>query len=115
MWYVVISVHLVQGVGEVGFELLEAGGNVPALLAPVDARHEQVDEPRQAVLVHGLYVGQVRDAEEEDLARVGDRRVAAADLLHVPRESEKNEQANSEVGGSHGVGSFPIVLIVRPP
>lgn len=73
--------HLVQGEGEVGLELLEAGGDVPALLAPVYARHEEVDEPGQAVLVHGLYVGQVRDAEEEDLAGVGDRRVSPPNLL----------------------------------
>lgn len=73
--------YLVQREGEVSFELLEAGGNISALLAPVDARHEQIDEPAQAVLVHGLYVGQVRDAEEEDLTGVGDRGVPPSHLF----------------------------------
>ena len=61
-------------------ELLQAGGDVSALLAPVDAGHEEVDEPREAVLVNGLDVGQVGDAEEQDLAGVRDGRVASTDL-----------------------------------
>lgn len=72
--------HLVQGEGEVRVELLQAGGDVPTLLASVDARHEEVDEPREAVLVHGLDVGQVGNAEEQDLAGVRDGGVASTDL-----------------------------------
>ena len=79
-----------------GFELFEAGGDIPALLAPVDARHKQVDEPHEAVLVHRLYVGQVRDAEEEDLARVGDRRVAPADLLFSDGNRADEQAAKRE-------------------
>lgn len=71
---------LVQGEREVCFELLQAGRDVSALLAPVDARNEQVYEPGEAVLVHRFDVGQVRDAEEENLTGVSDRGVTSANL-----------------------------------
>lgn len=40
-------------------QLLQARGNISAFLASVDAGHEEIDEPREAVLVDGLDVGQV--------------------------------------------------------
>lgn len=58
-YYTAHAHYLVQGEREVRLELLQAGGNISALLATMDARHEEVDEPREAVLVNGLDVGQV--------------------------------------------------------
>lgn len=54
-----VHTHLVQGEGEMRVKLLKACGNVSALLASVDAGHEEVDKPCQAVLVDRLDVGQV--------------------------------------------------------
>lgn len=51
--------NLVQSKGKMRVQLLQTSGDVSALLAPVYARHEEVDKPREAVLVHGLDVGQV--------------------------------------------------------
>lgn len=61
-------------------KLIQARGDVTAFLAPVDAGHEEVYKPREAILVNGLDVGQVGDAEEQDLAGVRDRGVASTDL-----------------------------------
>ena len=72
-------------------EILEAGGDVPALFTSVDTRNKQVDEPREAVLVHRLNVGQVRYAEEKYLARVRDGAVATSDLLALRRCSEMQQ------------------------
>lgn len=64
--------NLVQGEGEVYVKLIKAGRDISTLLAAVDAGHKQVDEPRQAVLVNRLDVGQVRYAKEQYLAGISD-------------------------------------------
>lgn len=54
-----------------------------ALVGVVDGHDEEVDEPGEGVLVHGLYVGQVGDGEEEDGRVHGDGRVAHARLVDL--------------------------------
>ena len=58
--------HLEQEVREVVRERLQPDLELVALGAVVDGPLEQVGEPLQGVLVHGVDVGHVRDAEEED-------------------------------------------------
>lgn len=48
------------------FEVLQADGDVLRLLSAVNGHDEEVDEPGERVLVHGVDVGQVSDGEEED-------------------------------------------------
>lgn len=75
-------------------QLLETCGDIPALFTPVNAPHEEVDEPGQAVLVHRLDVGQVGDAEKQDLAGVSDRRVTPANLHYETRERETEREGS---------------------
>ena len=46
---------------------------IVALLRVLYAGHVQVNKPDKTVLVHGIYVGQVTDSEEEDGGVSGDR------------------------------------------
>ena len=59
---------------------LQAGGEIlRLLLAPVDASHEEPDEPAQRVLIHRVDVGEIADGEEEH------RVVRAAGLVPLSR------------------------------
>ena len=52
------------------------------LVAVGDGLYVEVDEPDQRVLVHGLNVGQVRDAEEKNGGVRGHGLVAVASLVY---------------------------------
>ena len=65
----------VERVLEVLLQVLQSGVDDVTLLGVVDGHDEQLDEPGQRVLVHGLYVGQVRDHEEQNARVVRDRLV----------------------------------------
>lgn len=90
-------------------EFLKASGYVSALFAPVDTRYKQVDEPREAVLVHWLDVGQVRYAEEENLARVRGRTVPAADLWTMIRSRECQRSAKVYLPIVFRIGSILLL------
>ena len=57
-------------------EVAEARGQVVRLLGVVNGHDEEVDEPGEGVLVHGVNVGQVGDGEEQDGGVDCDGRVA---------------------------------------
>ena len=59
--------------------LLQDGG----LLAVGNGLQVEVDEPGEGVLVHGLNVGQVRDAEEQDGGVGGHGLVAVASVVNL--------------------------------
>ena len=73
----------VERVGEVLAQVLQPLGQVLALLRVVDGQYEQVDEPHERVLVHGLDVGQIGDAEEQNGRVDGDGPVAQARLVYL--------------------------------
>ena len=56
---------------------------VCGLSAVGDGLDVEIDEPDQRVLVHGLDVGQVTDAEEQDGGMGGHRPVAIASLVNL--------------------------------
>ena len=65
----------VKRVREVVVEVLQTRLKDLRLLGVLDREDEQVDEPGERVLVHGLNVGQIGNAEEQDGAVDGDRLV----------------------------------------
>ena len=56
---------VVERVGEILVENLDAPVDVVVLLRFLRASDEERDEPRERVLVHGIHEGEIRDAEEE--------------------------------------------------
>eukprot|EP00955_Chlamydomonas_euryale_P023543 248973-Chlamydomonas_euryale.AAC.1 len=72
-----------ERVGEVVVDVREASRQVVALVRGSDTRHKEVDEPRQAVLVHWVDRREVGDAEEEDGRVVAARRVARACVINL--------------------------------
>ena len=64
-------------------EVAQAGLQVFRLLCILDGEVEEVDEPGQGVLVHGLDVGQVSDGEEENGAVHCNLGVAHAGLVNL--------------------------------
>lgn len=56
----------IERIGEVLSQVLESFLHVVVLFRVVDGHDEQIDEPNERVLVHGLDVGQVGNREEEN-------------------------------------------------
>ena len=56
----------VQGVGEVVVQVLKTDREIIRLFCVLDGEVEEVDEPGQGVLVHGLDVRQVSNGEEQN-------------------------------------------------
>ena len=63
-------------------ETIESFLQVVGFLSVVDREDEEVDEPCEGVLVHRLYVGQVRDREEQDRRVDGDRFVSHTGIVN---------------------------------
>ena len=74
---------VVDALGEVVVEVLNALLQVTGLLAVGDGLEVEVDEPGEGVLVHGLNVSQVRDTEEQDGGVSGHRLVAIAGGINL--------------------------------
>ena len=64
-------------------EALDALGKVIGTGAVDDGLDVEVDEPGQRVLVHGLNVGQVRDAEEQDGRMGGHGTIPVPSLINL--------------------------------
>eukprot|EP00955_Chlamydomonas_euryale_P110787 366021-Chlamydomonas_euryale.AAC.26 len=73
----------VERIGEALVEVLAALGHVGALGRVLDAADEEVDKPRERVLVHGVDEREVRDAEEEQRRADRDRAVQLARLVNL--------------------------------
>ena len=58
--------------------------SAPSHTPLVDGDEEEVDEPGQRVLVHGVDVGEVRDGEEQHRAVGGHGTVPGPGLLDLP-------------------------------
>ena len=56
---------------------------ISGLVAVAYGLNVKVDEPDEGVLVHGLYVGQVRYTEEEDGGMCGNWSVAISSLVYL--------------------------------
>ena len=63
---------------DTGEIITSSAEEITGLLGLCDAVEKDADEPLERVLVHRVDVGQVRDAEEENLRVDGDRNVLAA-------------------------------------
>ena len=59
---------------------LQTGSEVVGTLAVLDCLNEEINKPLQRVLIHGLYVEQIRNAEKQQLRTERHRLVALADL-----------------------------------
>lgn len=73
----------VEGVGEVVVEIFQASVQVLGFLSIVDRQDEEVDEPGQGILVHGLNVGQISNREEKDGRMDSNRCVAHSSCVNL--------------------------------
>ena len=73
----------VEGVGEVVVEIFQASLQVLGFLSIVDRQDEEVDEPGQGILVHGLDVGQISNREEKDGRMDSNRCVAHSSCVNL--------------------------------
>ena len=64
-------------------DVLEAGGHVLGAGRVLDGGHEEVGEPRQRVLVHGLDDAEVADAEEEHRGEIAAGGVALPGQVNI--------------------------------